>query len=488
MKKLILCTRRAIKMLSCADENIAATIDNQMADGRFSVPPVGPTGAYLQVPIVSDRRIFEEILDKLSKESHHMIVTTKFMRQVYDVSNERVLPPYGFVNYRYLEVGKSKLENQLSSLKKDLEGVCPQLCKDKEQIQNKRALLEKKEGAFMEIQQKIADLENVEYADYNNELQLLINEIEERVSCLTEIDQGVNENDFDSLLPQCDSMYQPAEKSNKLSGFEKYKNVSDKGLENADLVLEVVDARDTLGIRCSEVERAVRAAPGNKKLTLILNKADLVPKENLSNWLSVLDGSSNYGVYGFYSRSKLEIRASRMKFQNAMSGSNGAITSTTESLPPDSFMAVMNAYGQISIFSNDPNLVPVVLNSWQRVHHRWCLYQRPLFKDNLLTSFQSALISVLLKGEGALRLDLLTNTLFNMYLASNIKTWENYTQASLPTNIKLIDEICLTKVSVFIIFRCYFELVHSNVFLFFLFCFLSFINGTFQYFHRKFLL
>uniref|UniRef100_A0A1B0G7D2 Uncharacterized protein n=1 Tax=Glossina morsitans morsitans TaxID=37546 RepID=A0A1B0G7D2_GLOMM len=91
-------------------------------------------------------------------------------------SNKIRRPKYLHINVneriKYLEVEKSKLENQLSSLKKDLEGVGPQLCKDKEQIQNKRALLEEKEGALMEIKQNIADLENVEYADYNNELQL----------------------------------------------------------------------------------------------------------------------------------------------------------------------------------------------------------------------------------------------------------------------------------------------------------------------------
>lgn len=42
------------------------------------------------------------------------------------------------------------------------------------------------------------------------------------------------------------------------------------------------------GTRCLQVEQAVRDAPGNKRLVMVLNKADLVPRENLDLWLKYL--------------------------------------------------------------------------------------------------------------------------------------------------------------------------------------------------------
>ncbi|XP_066206787.1 guanine nucleotide-binding protein-like 3 [Saccopteryx leptura] len=60
-----------------------------------------------------------------------------------------------------------------------------------------------------------------------------------------------------------------------------------KVIEASDVVLEVLDARDPLGCRCPQVEEVI-VQGGQKKLVLVLNKADLVPKENLENWLNYL--------------------------------------------------------------------------------------------------------------------------------------------------------------------------------------------------------
>ncbi|CAM9533048.1 unnamed protein product, partial [Scytosiphon promiscuus] len=71
--------------------------------------------------------------------------------------------------------------------------------------------------------------------------------------------------------------------SSRRAYFRELKKV----VETADVILEVLDARDPLGSRAEAVEAAV-LAKASKKLVLVLNKVDLVPKEVVAKWLKHL--------------------------------------------------------------------------------------------------------------------------------------------------------------------------------------------------------
>ncbi|ORY87159.1 GTP-binding protein [Protomyces lactucae-debilis] len=60
-------------------------------------------------------------------------------------------------------------------------------------------------------------------------------------------------------------------------------------VEDSDVILYIVDARDPEGTRSREVEKMVlNAARGEKRLILVLNKIDLVPPPVLNGWLAHL--------------------------------------------------------------------------------------------------------------------------------------------------------------------------------------------------------
>ncbi|KAG0216981.1 P-loop containing nucleoside triphosphate hydrolase protein [Mortierella sp. GBAus27b] len=61
-----------------------------------------------------------------------------------------------------------------------------------------------------------------------------------------------------------------------------------KVLENADVILEVLDARDPLGCRTRQIERAIMDSGKDKRIILVLNKIDLAPRENVESWLKYL--------------------------------------------------------------------------------------------------------------------------------------------------------------------------------------------------------
>jgi nuclear GTP-binding protein len=81
-----------------------------------------------------------------------------------------------------------------------------------------------------------------------------------------------------------DGFKMPKSESSLKAFYKEFRKVVD----GSDVILEVLDARDPLGCRCIEMEQTVLASGSNKKLILILNKIDLIPRDNVTKWLKYL--------------------------------------------------------------------------------------------------------------------------------------------------------------------------------------------------------
>jgi nuclear GTP-binding protein len=77
----------------------------------------------------------------------------------------------------------------------------------------------------------------------------------------------------------------PKSKKEKKAFMKEFNKI----LEMADIVIEVLDARDPISCRCREAEKLVAGMKGEKKLILVLNKIDLVPLPIIYAWKKELE-------------------------------------------------------------------------------------------------------------------------------------------------------------------------------------------------------
>lgn len=119
--------------------------------------------------------------------------------------------------------------------------------------------------------------------------------------------------------------------------YKEFKKVVDA----ADVVLEVLDARDPLGCRCPQVEEAVLSSGVNKKLVLILNKIDLVPRQIVDQWLKYL--RNEFPTIAFKASTQNQ-RQNLHQSKVSLSLASGDLLATSACLGADTLLKLLGNY------------------------------------------------------------------------------------------------------------------------------------------------
>eukprot|EP00398_MALV-I-01_sp_L67-1_P000296 gene296-528_t len=142
-----------------------------------------------------------------------------------------------------------------------------------------------------------------------------------------------------------------AEASNDVSGsnfFSQDAENSRKGfyrklrtvISQSDVIVQVLDARDPNSCRSPALEREILAQ--GKKIVLLLNKVDLVPKESVQAWLNYL--RRFYPAIAFKSaQRKGQVNQADASYENA---SEGLLRSNMTVIGADTLMQLLKNYAR----------------------------------------------------------------------------------------------------------------------------------------------
>ena len=73
-------------------------------------------------------------------------------------------------------------------------------------------------------------------------------------------------------------------------------------VDSSDVIIQVLDARNPLGTRSTQIENYLKKEKPHKQLLIVLNKIDLIPTWLTQRWVQVL--STEYPTLAFHANLK----------------------------------------------------------------------------------------------------------------------------------------------------------------------------------------
>jgi nuclear GTP-binding protein len=126
-------------------------------------------------------------------------------------------------------------------------------------------------------------LQRQQIVSKHRQLENLVKDTEERV---TQFEEKLEADDDCDMTEAVDAAASGLKDNSKRAYYKEFKKV----VEAADVILEILDARDPLGCRSKDVEQMVMGSATNKRIILVLNKIGETNERLLAVFLSHVHG------------------------------------------------------------------------------------------------------------------------------------------------------------------------------------------------------
>ncbi|CAF0819025.1 unnamed protein product [Didymodactylos carnosus] len=213
----------------------------------------------------------------------YCIITISFERYGQNKKSKRVTCAHRYSIQKKVRDHKKKMRKEAKkhperTKKRSKDFKIPKLAPFKEELLQEAEQAKKKKEEEKELKKHQRILQKQKQQQQRpTTLESLVNDAQKRQIHFAQ------QHDNDDQEQSADKSAFMQEKSRKIF-YKEFKKVVDA----SDIVIQVLDARDPLGSRCRQVEEGVLTSGKGKKLILLLNKIDLIPRDNLDKWLKYL--------------------------------------------------------------------------------------------------------------------------------------------------------------------------------------------------------